>query len=313
MSSKTGEMTRAVCLLFVALTVLNACASSVADRRRGASLSAVRGGGGGGGAAITVARCSSALFCDDFESYGIDSVPGKPWSNTMNGGTLAIDATHAHSGTRSVKINAAKANGYRSVLLSLQPDAFLPTLGNAIYGRMMFWLSSAPATSVHWTFVAAEGMVPGQSYHAVYRYGGHLPLKDGADFVGSQLMASYETPDSYATPAVGVSSDCWVHSDKRIVPVATWSCAEWRFDSTSNQLQFWLNGEEITSLAVTGTGQSCMHQPASFPWSAPRFERIDLGWESYTADDARTIWIDDVAIGAQRVGCPESVRADTNK
>jgi hypothetical protein len=29
-----------------------------------------------------------------------------------------------------------------------------------------------------------------------------------------------------------------------------------------------------------------------------------VGWESYQADAARTIWLDDVAIGRTRIGCP---------
>jgi hypothetical protein len=68
------------------------------------------------------------------------------------------------------------------------------------YGRMMFRLESAPTASVHWTIIEGSGLVPvdGQSYHALYRYGGQQPVMNGTTFVGSQLMANYETPDSYS-------------------------------------------------------------------------------------------------------------------
>ena len=248
--------------------------------------------------------CATALFCDDFEAFPMGAPPAAPWSNNMKGGTIAVDSEHVHSGTRAVKISAAAATGYRSALINLQNTTFLPTASNVVYGRMMFWLDSAPTTSVHWTFIDGSGKVPGQAYHALYRYGGQSPITNGSDFVGSELMANYDTPDSYSSPAVGPSSDCWLHSDQIVVPVATWACAEWRFDGAANQMQFWLDGSEVTSLAMTDTGQGCVNQPATFPWSAPSFERIDLGWESYQADDARTIWIDDVAISTEKIGCP---------
>ncbi len=162
----------------------------------------------------------------------------------------------------------------------------------------MFFLESAPTADVHWTFIDGVGLVPGTNYHAVYRYGGQLHVASG----GSQLMANSETPDSYNS--VGPSTDCWQHANGKVVPVGRWACVEWRFDGAANGMRLWLDGQELADLAVNGTGQGCVKQSASFPWTAPTFERIDVGWESYQADDARTIWIDDLAIGTERIGCP---------
>jgi len=75
------------------------------------------------------------------------------------------------------------------------------------------------------------------------------------------------------------------------------------FDTTHNTMRFWQSGTELTDLAMTGTGQGCVHQPATFEWLAPTVEEIDVGWESYQADGARNMWIDDVGIGTQRLGC----------
>src|SRR6185436_7498849 len=99
-----------------------------------------------------------------------------------------------------------------------------PVPGNAYFGRMMFRLESAPEESVHWTFIQSGGVVPGQSYHALYRYGGQHPVTDGSGFVGNQLMANYDTPDSYS--GNGPGSDCWLHADQTVVPVGRWACAE---------------------------------------------------------------------------------------
>jgi hypothetical protein len=262
---------------------------------------ATTGTTGSGGA---VDPCATAIFCDDFESYPTGSPPGGKWGNNMNGGAVSIDGTHVRSGSKAVKISADAASGYRSVMISLSDPSLLPAAGGVVYGRMMFWLADAPTDTVHWTFIDGYGAVPGQSYHAVYRYGGQVPLMSGATFLGSQLMANYDTPDSYGSPPTGPSSDCWLHANTEVVPVAKWTCAEWMFDTTHNTMRFWQDGAELTDLAMTGTGQGCVNQPATFSWLAPTVEQVDVGWESYQADGARTMWIDDVGIGAQRLGCP---------
>jgi len=124
---------------------------------------------------------------------------------------------------------------------------------------------------------------------------------NGTTFVGSQMMANYETPDSYS--GTGPKSDCWKHSTKIVVPEGRWACAEWQFDGTSNTMRFWLDGAAVDSLTVMGSGEGC--GTATPVWTAPNFERMDLGWESYQQDTARTIWIDDVALSKTRIGCPQ--------
>ena len=264
------------------------------------------GGSGGAGSGGAPDPCANSFFCDDFESYPVGSPPGGMWTNNQNGGTVSVDTGRARSGTKSVKVVANMSSGYRSALISIAEASLLPPMSNVVYGRMMFFLESAPTGDVHWTFIDATGQVPGQNYHAVYRYGGQIPLMDsGGAFIGNQLMANYDTPNSYDSPPVGPSSDCWLHANTEVVPVGKWSCAEWEFDTPNNSMHFWLDGQPLTDLTMTGTGQGCVHQDASFEWLAPTLSQIDLGWESYQADDARTIWLDDVALGTERLHCPQ--------
>ena len=259
------------------------------------------GGMGGHGGADP---CATALLCDDFEAYAPGSPPGGKWTVSTNNGAVVVDTGRAHSGSRAVKVSADATSGYRSAMISLADPSLLPVAGNVVYGRMMFWLESAPQGNVHWTFIDGSGPVSGQGYHAVYRYGGQTPITQNSQFVGSELMANYDTPDSYQSPPVGPSSDCWLHANQKVVPVGGWACAEWRFDGPKNEMHFWLDGAEVPDLTVAGLGQGCVHQNASFPWLAPSFERIELGWESYQADEARVLWIDDVVLSKQRIGCP---------
>jgi hypothetical protein len=247
--------------------------------------------------------CAGALFCDDFESDVAGTAPAAPWSTQLSAGsTAAIDNTQAHSGTNSVKFVAAAGSGSKTAFMRLMSSNVLPVTPNMFYGRMMFWLDAAPTGDVHWTFLQGSGLVAGQTYHALYRYGGQHPIMDGTTFVGSQMMANYETPDSYG--GNGPSSDCWQHSDAVAVPVGKWSCVEWQFDGTSNTMRLWIDGTAVDSLTVAATGQGCVNQAADYTWTAPTFDRMDLGWESYQQDTSRTIWIDDVALSKTRIGCP---------
>jgi hypothetical protein len=248
-------------------------------------------------------NCGAAVVCDDFESYGDGTQPPAPWSVSKNVGSVTIDSTHARSGNRSVRVTAPAATGYRSVFLRLTDGGLLPVTGGTVYGRMMFYLESAPTMEVHWTFIDGSGLVPGTSYHAVYRYGGQKPLPGlNGSLGGSQMMASYDTPDFYSN--MGPGSDCYKHASGRVVPVGSWTCAEWQFDGGSNTMRFWIDGAAASDLTVAGTGDGCTQQPSSYAWTAPSFQQLDVGWESYQADDARNIWIDDVAYGTTRIGCP---------
>ncbi len=245
--------------------------------------------------------CSGTFVCDDFESDVTGNPPATPWSLDAPQGAVTVDTAHAHSGTHSVKIAAPAATGTRTTMLRFTGGGHLPDTTNVVFGRMMFWLDSAPTNSVHWTFIAGSGVVPGQSYSAVYRYGGQIGIEGADGGIGSQLMANYDTPSSYS--GIGPSSDCYRNASET-VPVGQWACAEWEFDGPDATMNFWLNGAPLDDLTVVGTGDGCTQAANDFPWTAPAFREIDLGWESYQADDARTIWLDDVAIGPTRIGCP---------
>jgi hypothetical protein len=237
--------------------------------------------------------CAAALVCDDFEALTPQAVPMGELFATAGSGSVVVDTTRAWSGKNSVKLSTTAGSDFKTAMLTYGDPGVQPSQGNIYYGRMMFWLESAPAQAVTWTIIAGAGLVPGESYHANYRYGGH----------DNQLQAAYETPDSYDTPPIGPSTACWDDS-AQLVPTGTWTCAEWKFDGERDQMQLWLEGVEIPDLHMQGTGEGCTKQPASYQWTAPTFTQLYVGWESYSVDEPRTIWIDDVALSTQRTGCP---------
>jgi hypothetical protein len=268
-----------------------ASASSTSGSSTGGSGGAGGAGGAGGGASV----CATALFCDDFEAFAAQAEPSGAWSVSKAKGAAVVDATRAHSGKQSVKITTdASGDSYKSVMMAYGDK--LPVAANVVHGRMMFWLESAPTTAVHWTFIAGQGPVPGQNHSAIYRYGGQHPITSNGSFVGNQLMANYET--------IGAQSDCWFHSSEKVVPVGKWACVEWKYDGPKNEMQLWLDGEELTDLHVQGVGQGCVHQSPDYGWTAPSFEKMAIGWESYQPDEPRAMWIDDVVISEGPIGCP---------
>jgi hypothetical protein len=248
--------------------------------------------------------CPDQLFCDDFESATPGAAPTAPWTlNAGAGAEVTVTNERAVSGSNAVRLVApAKAAAF----LELVGAPVFPRADNAFFGRARFYFESAPTTeqpSVHWTFLQASGTRADDGHHAEYRYGGQKALHDAQGaFVGNQLMANYETPDFYdGSGAPG--SDCWHHARARVVPLQRWVCVEWHFDGPNNTMELWLDGAPAEDLTVRGTGQGCVHQPATYPWTAPNFERVSLGWQGYQADETRTVYIDDVALGTERVGC----------
>jgi hypothetical protein len=234
-----------------------------------------------------VGDCSTALLCEDFEAYPAGQGPAGPWTVDTAQASVVIDETRAVSGARSVRITTEDGEGtYRRAFMSVTGAPVFPLDGNVMYGRMMIWLTAAPEGSVHWTNIQGEGDVEGMGFRGLSRYGGQ---HDG------RLMANYETS--------GISTDCWQHSDTTI-PVGQWACFEWRFNGPNDEMNFWLDGAPLDDLTVIGMGEGCGGNDAGGYWYSPIYDTLRLGWEHYQATSGKELWIDDVAVDVERIGCP---------
>jgi hypothetical protein len=244
-------------------------------------------GGSGGGAGLCPA---GALFCDDFETDAVGQPPAEPWRASTNAGTVAVDSTRAFSGSNALLATAPNGPNYRRAFIGLGSGSpIFPGAASEMYGRAMIWLEAAP-TEVHWTMIQAQGRAAVGTHDAEYRYGG----QHGTGL----LMANYETNNN-------VRTDCWDHS-QTVVPTGKWACVEWRFAVATNEMQFWLDGTEISDIHVTDRGEGCGGNDLNGQWLAPpAFDNLFLGWEHYQAwsGDIR-IWLDAVAVSTERVGCP---------
>lgn len=233
--------------------------------------------------------CGSALLCDNFDDDTVGMAPGQPWKSDSNGGAVAVSSDRAFSGDKSVHVSNAPGQ-YARAYFSVDGAPAFPGAGAELYGRMMMWVDKSPADGVHWTFIQGEGPSDDNSYRIFYRYGGQHAGK---------LMANFETE--------GVASDCWNHS-QTVMPTQKWTCLEWRFNTATDEMEFWLDGAELQDLHVVGQGQAssgCVSQSWNNTWPAPKqFDTLRLGLEKYQQDGQLDLWIDDVAVGASRVGCP---------
>jgi hypothetical protein len=241
---------------------------------------------GAGGFSEPSDACATALFCDDFEDDASGAEPGAPWTAQVNGGAVVVSTERAFSGSNSVHVSNT-AGAFKRAYFSVEGDPVFPGAGAEMYGRMMMWLEATPAGSVHWTFIQAEGRSADDAYDIYYRYGGQHE---------GRLMANFETN--------GIATDCWDHSET-VMPTQTWSCLEWRFDTANDELEFWLDGSEVADIHVVGMGEGCVAQDLGGAWPAPpEFQVLRLGWEKYQESIEQNAWIDDVAVGTERLGCP---------
>jgi len=243
-------------------------------------------GGGRGDAGVQPDGGCPGAFCDDFERYDAGVGPRSPWSSSTNGGAISIDLTRAHSGTKSVKVTTDGQAAYRRAYFSLSAP-FFPVAGNAFYGRMWVYLTAAPAMTTHWTNISGEGMASYQntSFQAYVRYGGQAMKR---------LMANYDSGT--------FSSDCWQHSQTAF-PEGRWACMEWHFDGPNERMEFWLDGTQLAPLTVNHMGQGCIAHALGDRWVMPNFSTLRLGWEHYQTSIPIELWVDDVALGTQKLGC----------
>jgi hypothetical protein len=231
------------------------------------------------------------LVCDDFESYTPGTSPNGLWSTSTRSGSVSVDTARAHSGTKSVHISTRGTNAYETAYLVVRGAPIFPISGGVVYGRMLVWLAAAPTQTTHWTNIQGEGTVTGQGFNAVVRYGGQY---------SPRMMANYDTG--------GVASDCWHHSTTHI-PTQAWACFEWRYDTPGSRMDLWLDGTQVTDLTVLGQSEpvgsdGCIHNGTGGKWPFPEWSAFRLGWEHYQSSDPIDVWIDDVAMDTQRIGCP---------
>jgi hypothetical protein len=233
------------------------------------------------------------LDCDDFEQYAPGAALTANWRSILSpGSTVKIDGIHSFSGSRAVHFSHPAGAANRTAVIRKEGAPLFPVAGNELYGRMMVWLAQIPG-SVHWNNVSARGTAPATGLVAQYNFGGQRTY-----------MANYA-----AVSRKALEVDCW-KSAKSALPVKRWVCLEWHYDGSKDEMHFWADSQSLDDVTVIGKGQGCVRGKAGDGlWHAPAFNSLDLGWQHWIASPTDPVtevdlWIDDVAVGHSRVGCP---------
>ena len=237
-------------------------------------------GGSGGSSAADAAPVDqgpsnpagcTARFCDDFEGAAAGAAPGGSWKTALARGMLAVDETKAFSGARSVRLthNGAPAN----MFIELRQPV-LPMAGNIVYGRMMYYLTRTPTGQyTHFELVRGGGVLSGTS---------RAQLNTGGE--NGKVAVNYEP------------GDCTKYS-KVVLPEKKWTCYQFRFDGTKNDIHLWVDGVSVDDVPVAPAGGGCWRHPMAL-------DTLHVGWESYHGSAPVELWIDDVAVGDQMIPCP---------
>jgi hypothetical protein len=233
----------------------------------------------GGASAIDAAAC---VVCDDFERGVVGVPPGGAWTvsspNCSGTGSLAIDGTVAHSGSKSVKVSGAA--GYcNHVFFATSITAARPVTWLRFYVRLDTALGDG-----HTTFLAMRDAHDAKDL----RMGGQNRV----------LMYNRESDDA-TLPEMSPAG-----AAKSIAPNAgAWTCVESAIDQGNKTIRTWVDGVAIEGLADDGVPTTDVDAAwlRDTAWT-PDLVDVRFGWESY-GSQAETLWFDDVAIGTERLGC----------
>jgi hypothetical protein len=230
-------------------------------------------------------RCATAgvRFCEGFEGEALDPAV---WRTT--GTAPKIEPGRAARGGKALHV-VRKGNG-PAYARTRKP---FPAPRNRYYGRAFVYfdaLPTAPMRYSHWTIVGGAGegrgeeiRIGGQLQQGVNRFG------VGTDNDGPTGTGDWTNPDREPNPS-GYG-----------VPEKRWICLEWLHDGEKHETRVFLDGAPHPSLFTSATEHGGRQ---SVPYTLPAFTSVWLGWFEYQPTDQRfELWIDEVAIDDERIGC----------
>lgn len=273
-------------------------------------------GSGGGGAGGTANGCTPpATICDDFEKYTSGTSDLSPdWITYTYSGAVKVDGTKPRSGKQSLHLTTqAGMRHYADIIRETRGKELLPLKH---FGRMMVWLTAIPPQS-HWNLNLSSG-----------------PLKGFPDEIGKfaeggmfgKLMSNYAQREraklngEYLLRGGGpeqgdkaADADCAVAAPAQTIAAGKWVCWEWEFDGTADSAFLWIDGQAMTEIDAVHNGKQCQGpgfngkpMSASYTWESPEvFDKLIIGYEQYQDTPGQEVWIDDVAVGGERIGCPQ--------
>ena len=232
----------------------------------------------------TLALCNrpGLLFCEDFETLALGPATSTAWTTEAAAGALTIDAAHAR-GQRALKV-ATMGNGRGRLRV-----AGLSPAGNSLYGTMHAWVTTFPTAPdyAHFTMVELAGS------------GNTTLLRP----VGGQYAPGTPADSFWGVGSDGGPTGDWTNW-KRTVPAddARWMCMEFHLDAATSTIEVWIDGVAKPEMTVSRTSHGGTQVDLVFP----TIDTAWVGWWLYQLNPTPAtfdVWLDDLALGATRLGC----------
>lgn len=231
---------------------------------------------------------ANVIVSENFESTAAGQIP----VGFTKTGAIAVAEGVAHSGTHALKIEPAVKGGR---FISLAPDK-VAALGGEHWGRLYYKVQTPaplPAAvegkknpAIHTTFVAAKATSPQANDAIEVRLAG-LSLNGKGEF--SYL---YNVQPKQRKEFSVRAKTTQKFTDE-------WTLLEWHADAATQTYQFFVNGQEVTDIGFSkGAGK---FEGAEI---STAFQTFSIGWTNYqpATGEGFTVWIDDIAVGKQRLG-----------
>jgi hypothetical protein len=234
--------------------------------------------GKGGPSLCQATLAAGATLCDGFETM--------PSDFTANpAGSMTADTTQFYRGATSMKFSSS-TQAYLT-----ESKTFTGTTkatNNNFWGRYFFLSGVATTAAVpqsHAVFGTMMGTDTSSANADAFHFvgGSRGKLQTQIQFAADVFSDNEKTP-AMTDPSFPIMSDGW-------------QCWEWQITS-DDSYHFYIGGAEVTEMAINaGMGMG----GKSFS-PLPTVTSLEIGWQ-YFGTGLFSGWIDEVAIGPNRIGC----------
>jgi hypothetical protein len=225
------------------------------------------------------------LLAEDFESTAVGQIPA---GFTKTGQVEVVDDV-SHGGKKSLRMDPA-ARGARRI--TLKGDV-LAALGGQFWGRLYLkvQLPTPKPTGggnfpvIHSTIVAGAAISPLANDPIEVR------VVDTVLGPNGKHQWIYNVQPGRRPEFGKGSAYNYQYTDN-------WTLAEWYVDNATQSYRLFINSKEVKDVALSkGAGNfDKVELPAVF-------QSLSFGWNNYQqAGDGFTAWIDDIALGKERIG-----------
>jgi hypothetical protein len=224
-------------------------------------------GGGGTGVPPTYVGCKNLPLCDDFEGQAVGATadPSK-WSQTTCSDCTPVAPLIDDAEAHS-GLQSLKAGGSTNFIQSsmIANSAALAAIGHTVFGRFYILVTKPlPTGNPPGSLLSFLYPTQNETFSFVYWNGSFAWHRVSTDAILPGISG------------LGVSPS-----------INRWYCVEFKLDELQGLADTWVDGK-----ALPQVNMGFSFYPASF----------NLGWERVN-DGGTTLWFDDVAFAAERVGC----------